>query len=70
MMRDRLCEHRLSGSRRAVQEHATRRIDANLRVQVMVRERQLDRFADLLLLLVAAANVIVRHIGPLVGAEH
>ena len=51
------------------QEHAARRVDADLCVQVVVRQRQLHGLADLLLLDVAAADVGVRNVGLLVSAH-
>lgn len=39
-------------------------------VQVEMGERQLDSFADLLLLHVETTNIGVRHVGLLVGTQH
>jgi hypothetical protein len=65
VVRNRLGEHRLPGAGRAVEEHAARRVDPDLLVEVALRERQLHRLADLLLLDVHAADVRVRDVRPL-----
>mmetsp|Transcript_20115 Transcript_20115/g.41040 ORF Transcript_20115/g.41040 Transcript_20115/m.41040 type:complete len:302 (-) Transcript_20115:480-1385(-) len=65
----RLGEHSLPGAGRAPQQHAARRVDADRPVQVEVCKRQLDGFAHLLLLHVAATNVRVAHVG-LLGRAH
>ena len=58
VVRNRLGQHRLASAGRAIQQHATGWVDANLPVQLVVRQRKLHRFADLLLLDVGAANVL------------
>ena len=55
---DRLGQHRLAGARDAVQQDAAGRVDADLLVQLVVRQRQLHRLPDLLLLDVQPANVL------------
>jgi hypothetical protein len=60
VVRHRLGQHGLARPRRAVQQHAARRVDANLPVQLVVRQRQLDGLTDLLLLDVGAADVLWR----------
>mmetsp|Transcript_34533 Transcript_34533/g.61616 ORF Transcript_34533/g.61616 Transcript_34533/m.61616 type:complete len:226 (-) Transcript_34533:67-744(-) len=64
-----LGKHSLAGSRRPVEQHTTRRVDADLAVQLVMGERQLHRLADLLFLYVCATNLRVRHIRPLGLAE-
>jgi hypothetical protein len=48
VVRHGLGEHGLAGSRGAVQKHTAGRVDADLAVQIEVRKRQLDGFADFL----------------------
>lgn len=43
---------------RTVEEHAARRVNADLAVQLVVRKRQLHRLPDLLLLDVQAPDVL------------
>mmetsp|Transcript_19580 Transcript_19580/g.51517 ORF Transcript_19580/g.51517 Transcript_19580/m.51517 type:complete len:217 (-) Transcript_19580:35-685(-) len=69
-MRHRLGEHRLPRAGRPVQQDAARRVDANLLVEVVVRQRQLDGLADLLLLYVHTADIVVADVRLLVRAEH
>jgi hypothetical protein len=56
-------DHRLARARRPVQQNSSGRVYTDLLIEVKVRQRQLHRLSDLLLLLVAATNVGVRHIG-------
>ena len=65
VMRHSLGEHRLTGTRGTVQEHAAGRVDANLSVQVKVRQGQLDSLANLLLLHVHSSHVAVLHVRSL-----
>jgi len=58
---DRLRQHRLPGSGRAVQQHPRRRVDADLREHLGVGERLLDRLPNLPDLVVDPADVGVRH---------
>lgn len=69
MVGHRFGEHGFAGPRRAVQQHAARRINPQLAVQVATRQRQLHRFPHLLLLDVVAADVGVRDVGPFVGGH-
>mmetsp|Transcript_63338 Transcript_63338/g.125211 ORF Transcript_63338/g.125211 Transcript_63338/m.125211 type:complete len:325 (+) Transcript_63338:194-1168(+) len=70
VVRHRFGKHRFSGARRPIEQHATRRVDADLRVEFVVSEREFDRLANLLLLLVAPTDVAVAHVWLLVGTEH
>lgn len=65
----RFGKHGFAGPRGAVQQHAARRVDAELAVQVATRQRQLHRFPHLLLLDVVAADVGVRDVGAFVGGH-
>mmetsp|Transcript_7587 Transcript_7587/g.22193 ORF Transcript_7587/g.22193 Transcript_7587/m.22193 type:complete len:302 (-) Transcript_7587:494-1399(-) len=67
---DRLCEHRLARARGAIEQHAARGVDADLLVELKVRQWQLHRLPHLLLLDVRAADVIVRHVRHLVSRHH
>ena len=58
VVRHRLGQHGFAGAGRAIQQHAARRVDANLPIQLVVRQRQLHSLADLLLLHVGAADVL------------
>jgi len=58
VVRHRLGEHGLARAGWAVEENATRWVDPNLPVKLVVRQRQLHRLPDLLLLDVRAANVL------------
>jgi hypothetical protein len=58
-MSDGLGEHGLATAGWAVHQDAARRIDADLLVQLKVRQRQLHRLAHLLLLNVQPTNVRV-----------
>ena len=63
-------EQRLPAPGRAVQQHAARRVDADLLVEVEVGEGQLDCLTNLLFLHVQATDVGVRHIRLLIGSQH
>ena len=65
---DGLGQHRFAGAGDAVQEDAARRVDADLLVQLMVRQRQLHRLPDLLLLDVQPADVLHATRTPLTQA--
>mmetsp|Transcript_10758 Transcript_10758/g.33951 ORF Transcript_10758/g.33951 Transcript_10758/m.33951 type:complete len:292 (+) Transcript_10758:2279-3154(+) len=65
-----LCKQRLARAGRAVEEDAARRVDANLPVELKVRERELDGLAHLLLLDVGAADIVVAHVRRLVRRHH
>lgn len=67
---DGLGEHGLARPGRAVEQHAARRVDADLLVEVEVRERELDGLAHLLLLDVHAADVLVADVGALRHLHH
>src|SRR5438132_244418 len=58
-VRDGLCDQRLAGSGRAVQEHALRRVDAEAFEQLRVLEGELDHLADLHQLLLEPTDVFV-----------
>ena len=64
-MRHSLGEHRFAGTRGTVKEHASGRVDADLSVQVKVRQGQLDSLANLLLLHVHASDVAVLYVRSL-----
>ena len=70
MMSHSLGQHGLAASGRSEHEHAPRRINAYLFVQLKVSQRQLDSLAHLLLLQIQTANVHVAHVGLLIGAQH
>ena len=55
---DRAREMRFAGAGRAVEDDAARRIDAEVAVDLRMRERQLHQLADQLDLLVQAADVL------------
>mmetsp|Transcript_6733 Transcript_6733/g.27471 ORF Transcript_6733/g.27471 Transcript_6733/m.27471 type:complete len:295 (+) Transcript_6733:25-909(+) len=63
---DGLGEHCLPRAGRSVEQHAARRVDADLPVEIAIGERQLDGLFDLLLLDVHAADVRVRDVRTLV----
>ncbi len=55
---DRAREMRFAGAGRAIEDDAARRVDAEMAIDVRVRERQLHQLADELDLLVQAADVL------------
>ena len=59
---DRAREMRFAGAGRAIEDDAARRIDAEVAIDLRVRERELHQLADQLDLLVQAADVLERHI--------
>ena len=63
LVRDGLRNEGLARPRRAIQEHALRRIDAEPLEQFRVLQRELDHLADFHQLLFQPANVLVRHGG-------
>lgn len=65
-----LGHHRLAGPRRAVHQHAARRVDADAVVLLRVRERQFDGLAHLLLLQVLPADVVLGHVRLLAHLHH
>jgi len=59
---NRLCQQGLAGARRAVEEHALGRLDADPQEQLRVEQRELDDLANLADLLAQAADRVVRHV--------
>mmetsp|Transcript_6056 Transcript_6056/g.18332 ORF Transcript_6056/g.18332 Transcript_6056/m.18332 type:complete len:476 (-) Transcript_6056:96-1523(-) len=59
---DSLCQHGLPSPWGAVEQNSSWRVDANLPVQVVVRQRKLHGLSDLLLLDVVASDIRVRHV--------
>ena len=55
-----LRQHRLTRARGSVQKNAAWGINADLGIQVVVSQRQLNSLTDFLLLLVTAANTTTR----------
>lgn len=70
MMSHSLGQHGLATPGRSEHEHAPRRINAYLFVQLKMSQRQLDGLAHLLLLQIQPANVHVAHVGLLIRAQH
>ena len=66
VMGDGLSKHRLATAGRTKHEDATRRVDADLLVQLKVSQRQLHGLAHFLLLYVHATDVRVRHVRLLI----
>jgi hypothetical protein len=64
-----LGQHGLAAAGGAVHEHAARGVDADLFVELVVRQRQLHRLPDLLLLHVHATDVCVLHVRLLVCSQ-
>lgn len=60
------CRYARTCARSAIEQHAARGVDANLAVQLVVRQGQLHSLPDLLLLHVQPANVL--HVQPAVAA--
>lgn len=58
VMRDGLGQHGLAGAGGTPEQDPPRWVDADLLVQLVLRQRQLHRLPDLLLLNVIAANVL------------
>ena len=67
---DGLGKHRLATAGRSKHQHAARRVDTDLFVQLKVSQRQFNRLTDFLLLDVHAADVRVRDIRLLVCQSH
>ena len=67
---DGLGEERLARARRAVQQHALWRVDAQLHEALRVEHRQLEHLAQLLDLVLVAANVVVGDVGLLLHGHH
>ncbi len=61
-MGDRLCDQRLSGSGRAIQEDAFRGLDANPLIDLGLCQRILDRLANLFDLFLEAADLLERDV--------
>ena len=61
-MRYRLGDERLTAPRRTIEQHALRRLEIVLAVELWVQERQLDGIADEGDLLVQTADVLVRDV--------
>jgi len=66
----RLGHHRLARPRRALHQHAARRVDADAVLLLRVRERQFDGLAHLLLLQVIPPDVILGHVWLLADLHH
>ena len=64
---DRAGEMRFAGAGRAVEDDAARRIDAEVAIDVRVRERELHQLADQLDLLAQAADVLEGDVEGAVG---
>jgi len=65
---DGLGDQGLPRARRAVQEDALRRVDAEPLEQLRVPHRQLDHLSDLFEFVVEAANILVGHVRSIAGA--
>eukprot|EP00760_Papus_ankaliazontas_P001924 PhM_4_TR10737/c0_g1_i1/m.81868 len=63
-------EQRLARARRSVQEHTFWGVNAEGFEALRLRQRQLDNLADLLDLVLGAANVCVCHVGLLLDLHH
>ena len=59
-------QHGFAAAWRAVHEHTAGRVDADLLVQIEMREWQLDSLSHLLLLDVVPSDVRVRHVRLLI----
>lgn len=57
-----LRQHRLSSTRRAVQEHTARWVDTDLRIEIRIGQRKLDSLSDFLLLHVKATDIGIRNV--------
>ena len=60
MIRDGLCEKRLSCTRCSVENDTLRRLDTHLLVELGMHERQLDGLSDFLDLLLQSTDIRVR----------
>mmetsp|Transcript_9135 Transcript_9135/g.14464 ORF Transcript_9135/g.14464 Transcript_9135/m.14464 type:complete len:384 (-) Transcript_9135:217-1368(-) len=67
---DCFCHHGFTCPRRTIQQDTPRRINPNLRIQMMLNQGQLNRLPNLLLLNIHPTNILISHIRLLAHELH